>query len=42
MANGEQDEIKMKKILELYNKLFRAMNGLIEIIKSKFFAWKWQ
>ena len=42
MTNGEQDEIKMKKILELYDKLFGATNGLIEIIKSTFFTWKWQ
>ena len=42
MTNGEQDITKMQKILTLYDKLFRATNGLIEIEKSMFFAWKWQ
>ena len=41
MTNGEQDEIKMKKIIEMHNKLFSATNRLIEIDKSKFYAWKW-
>ena len=41
ITNGEQDIVKMQKILSMYDKLFRATNGLIEIEKSIFFAWRW-
>ena len=41
MTNGQQDIIKMQKILSIYDRLFRATNGLIKIDKSTYFAQRW-
>ena len=41
IINGQQDIIKMQKILSMYDRLFGATNRLIATDKSTYFSQRW-
>ena len=42
MTNGENNEIKIQRILTIYMELFGATNRKVQTKKSTYFAWKQQ